>query len=344
MRVAAAEKQLDLQTELAGPLPATVLTDPLRLRQVLINLVGNAIKFTDHGTIRLTVRLTSDGGPPRLRFDVTDTGLGMNTEQVGQLFQPFMQVDSSATRKFGGTGLGLCICKHLAKSLGGDLEVRSQPGQGSTFSVTIDPGPLDGIRLLSEGVAAALEVASSRIHQNSGRFAVQPLPRLDPKSGDFGYFSSQCATSKPAAAGLVVLHGHILLAEDSLDSQRLLALLLKRAGAEVTVVENGQLAVAAAWAAHEAGRPFNVILMDMSMPVLDGFEATRQLRKRGYTAPIIALTAYAMTEDLQKCLAAGCNDYATKPIDRQRLLATVAPWVARGQTPDAAPAATHAPT
>ncbi|MCY2992051.1 MAG: PAS domain S-box protein [Planctomycetota bacterium] len=305
MRVRATEKQLPLQTELADPLPATILTDPLRLRQVLINLLGNAIKFTDHGEIRLTVRLTSDGGPPRLRFDVTDTGIGMNAEQVGQLFRPFTQVDSSASRKFSGTGLGLCISKHLAKALGGDLEVRSHPGQGSTFSVTIDPGPLAGIRLLSEG----------------GEAALQPPAR-----------------TAAAAASQVVLHGRILLAEDSLDSQRLLALLLKRAGAEVTVVDNGQLAVAAAWAAHEAGRPFDVILMDMSMPVLDGFKATRQLRQQGYTAPIVALTAYAMTEDFQRCLAAGCNDYATKPIDRQRLLATVAPWTTRGQTPDEAPA------
>ena len=306
MRVRAAEKQLNLQIELAGPLPATVLTDPLRLRQVLINLLGNAIKFTDYGEIRLTVRLTSEGGHPRLRFDVTDTGVGMNAEQLGQLFQPFTQVDSSAVRKFGGTGLGLCISKHLAQALGGDLEVRSQLGQGSTFSVTIDPGPLAGIRLLSEGVEA-------------------PLP------------PAPCGP--PAAAGQVVLHGRILLADDSLDNQRLLALLLRRAGAEVTLVENGQLAQAAAWAAHEAGQPFDVILMDMSMPVLDGFEATRQLRQRGYTAPIVALTAYVMTEDCQKCLAAGCNGYASKPIDRQKLLATVAPWVARGRTPDEAPVA-----
>ncbi|MCY2992916.1 MAG: ATP-binding protein [Planctomycetota bacterium] len=306
MRVRAAEKQLHLQTELAGLLPATVRTDPLRLRQVLINLLGNAIKFTDHGEIRLTLRLTSEDSP-RLRFEVTDTGIGMNPEQVGQLFQPFTQVDGSPTRKFGGTGLGLCISKYLAEALGGDVEVRSQPGQGSTFTLTIDPGPLDGIRLLPGGVEAA---------------------RLPPP----------CAA--PAAAGQVVRHDRILLAEDSVDSQRLLSLLLRRAGAEVTVVENGQQAVAAAWAAHEAGEPFHVILMDMQMPVLDGFEATRQLRQRGYAAPIVALTAHAMAEDCQKCLAAGCNGYATKPIDRQRLLATVASWATRDGTPDAAPAAT----
>ena len=303
LQIRAAEKQVSLQTELAGPLPATVLTDPLRLRQVLINLLGNAIKFTDHGEIRLTVRLTSDGGPPRLRCDVTDTGIGMNAAQVGQLFQPFTQVDGSAVRKFVGTGLGLCISRHLAEALGGDIQVSSQPSQGSTFTLTIDPGPLDGIPMLPEGVSAVLP----------------PPP---------------CAV--PTAAGPSTLHGRILLAEDSEDNQRLLALLLRRAGADVTAVENGQQAVAAAWTAHQAGQPFDVILMNMSMPVQNGFEATRQLRQRGYTAPIVALTAYAMAEDCQKCLAAGCNGYVIKPIDRQRLLATVASWAARGPTPNEA--------
>ncbi|MCY2991122.1 MAG: PAS domain S-box protein [Planctomycetota bacterium] len=308
MQVHAAAKFLVLKLELNGPLPETALTDPLRLRQVLGNLLGNAIKFTDQGEVRLAVRLTSAGGPPRLRFDVTDTGIGMDAKQVGQLFKPFTQVDSSPTRKFGGTGLGLCISKHLAETLGGGIEVCSQPGQGSTFTLTIDPGPLDDIRLLPESVGAA----------------IQPPP---------------CVA--PVAAGPSVLHGRILLAEDGLDNQRLLTLLLRRAGANVMAVENGQLAVAAAWAAHEAGEPFDVILMDMQMPVLDGFDATRQLRRRGYTAPIIALTAHAMAEDCQACLAAGCNDYATKPIDRQRLLATVAPWAPSGRMPCEAPAASH---
>ncbi len=135
MRVQAKAKHLKLETELVGPLPETMLTDPLRLRQVLVNLVGNAIKFTDHGEVRIAVRLTDDSGHPRLCFDVTDTGIGIDEEQVGKLFQPFNQVDNSSTRKFGGTGLGLCISKRLAEALGGSIEVRSKPGTGSTFSV-----------------------------------------------------------------------------------------------------------------------------------------------------------------------------------------------------------------
>ena len=299
MRVQAAAKQLNLKTELADPLPETVLTDPLRLRQVLVNLLGNAIKFTDQGEVRLAVRLISDRGPPRLRFDVTDTGIGMNEEQVGKLFQAFTQVDSSSTRKFGGTGLGLCISKHLAGALGGDIEVRSAPGKGSTFSVTIDPGPLDGIRMI----------------QNAQEVLLDRPP-----------------TTPAATPSKIELHGRVLLAEDGPDNQRLICLLLRKAGADVVAVENGQLAVETVLAAYEVGEPFDVILMDMQMPVMDGYAATRRLREWGYAGPIVALTACAMDQDCQKCLDAGCNDYATKPINRQRLLATVARWVVRGQT------------
>ena len=217
MRVQAAAKQLKLKTELAGPLPETVLTDPLRLRQVLVNLVGNAIKFTDQGEVCLAVRLISDNGPPRLRFEVTDTGIGMSADQVGKLFQAFTQADSSTTRKFGGTGLGLCISKHLANALGGDIEVRSEPGKGSAFSVTIDPGPLDGIPMIWNAQESLLDRPPS-------------------------------ATA--ATPAKLLLHGRILLAEDGLDNQRLIALLLKNAGARVTAVENGQLAVEAALAAQ----------------------------------------------------------------------------------------------
>ena len=315
LRVRADAKQLKLKTELAGPLPETVLTDPLRLRQVLVNLVGNAIKFTDQGEVRLAVRLISGSSkgtdpdqpsvgarsdenrdsspvvPPRLRFDVTDTGISMNEEQVGKLFQPFSQVDNSSTRKFGGAGLGLAISKHLAKALGGNIEVHSTPGKGSTFSVTIDPGPLDGIRMV-----------------RGAREAVVQPP----------------STAAPAGAGKTTLHGRIFLAEDGLDNQRLISLFLKKAGAKVTAVENGRAAIEAALAAREASKPFDVILMDMQMPVMDGYEATRQLRSRGYRGTIIALTASAMNSDRLKCLEAGCDDYLSKPFERHDLLQIVA--------------------
>ena len=305
MRTQAAAKQVKLKTELAQVLPETVLTDPLRLRQVLVNLVGNAIKFTDHGEIRLAVRLASDSGRVSLCFDVTDTGIGMNAEQVGKLFRPFSQVDSSSTRKFGGTGLGLCISKHLAEALGGGLEVRSEPGKGSTFSLTIDPGPLDGTHMIQNAQEALLD---------------RPPP----------------ATT--ATPNKIVLHGRILLAEDGLDNRQLIVLLLKNAGAHVTAVENGQLAVEAALAAREAGEPFDVILVDMQMPVLDGYGATRQLREQGYTGPIVALTAHAMVEDCQKCLDAGCNDYLSKPFQHRTLLKMVARHITaekEGQTSSA---------
>ena len=279
-----------------------MLTDPLR--QILVNLVGNAIKFTDQGEVRLAVRLISalgkgtvpdqpsvgarsdenrDSPPiisPQLCFDVTDTGIGINEEQVGKLFQPFSQVDCSSTRKFGGTGLGLCISKHLAEVLGGNIEVQSTPGQGSTFSATIDPGPLDGMHMIQNTQEALLDRPPS---------------------------------TTAATPDKIALCGRILVAEDGLDNQRLIALLLRKAGAQVSAVDNGQLAVEAALAAREAGEPFDVILMDMQMPVLDGYAATRQLRKRGYTGPIVALTAHAMAEDCQKCLDAGCDDYLAKP-------------------------------
>jgi PAS domain S-box-containing protein len=291
MRPQAAAKQLKLKTELANSIPETVLTDPLRLRQVLVNLVGNAIKFTDQGEVRVVVRLNADRGRPSLCFDVADTGIGMNEEQVGKLFKPFSQVDNSSTRRFGGSGLGLCISMHLAESLGGGIEVRSEPGKGSTFSVTIDPGPLEGVQMTYHAQTPLLDRLSS-------------TPAGIPDK--------------------ISLHGRILLAEDVIESRQLITLMLTKAGADVIAVENGQIAVEDALAACEAGKPFDVILMDMQMPVLDGYEATRQLRTRGYTGPIVALTAHAMVEDCQRCLAAGCDDYLPKPCQYSTLLEMVA--------------------
>jgi PAS domain S-box-containing protein len=299
IRPQAAAKSLTLKMQLADPLPETVLTDPLRLRQVLANLLGNAVKFTDHGDVSLAVWLDCQAERPLLRFDVSDTGIGMSEDQIDRLFRPFCQVDDSMTRKFGGTGLGLCISKHLAEALGGDIEVHSEPGMGSTFSLTIDPGPLNATPTVPPAQA--------------------PAPAPQP-------------TVQAASVGS--LDGHVLLVEDVLSSRRLVVQMLSKAGVEVTAVENGQLAFDAALAAHESGKPFDVILMDMQMPVMDGYQATSQLRERGYTGPIVALTAHAMSEDSRKCLACGCNDYVTKPIEREKLLAAVERWMTPGRTHD----------
>jgi PAS domain S-box-containing protein len=301
MQARATQKRLMLTADLVGPLPQTILTDPVRLRQVLFNLVGNAVKFTERGEVRIAVRCVSRPGRPLLQFDVTDTGIGMSEEQMKQLFQPFSQIDGSTTRRFGGTGLGLAISKRLVEALGGAIKVYSAPGKGSTFRVTIDPGPLEGIAMVHPTEASAAPAWPSAV---------------------------------PGADGAVGLDARVLLAEDGLDNQRLIRLLLTKAGADVTAVENGQLALEAALAARDAGAPFDVILMDMQMPVMDGYEATRALRGRGYTGAIIALTAHAMSGDRQRCLDAGCDEYAAKPIERQQLLAMVARWAGR---PCAAP-------
>ena len=299
IRVRAAEKQLGLTTDVAGPLPETVLTDPLRLHQVLVNVLGNAVKFTERGGIHVTTRLVEEGGCQRLRIDVADTGIGMQQEQVEQAFHAFSQVDSSVSRKATGTGLGLTISKRLVQALGGCIQVQSSPGKGSTLTILIDPGPLDGISMIESDATSA----------------VQPPPPV-----------------VAVEASRIQNHCRILLAEDGPDNQRLIRHFLTRAGAEVTVVENGQLAVETALAAGEAGRAFDVILMDMQMPVIDGYTATQTLRDCGYSGPIVALTAHAMAEDRQKCLNAGCDDYVAKPIVRQKLLSVVAEYATSGKS------------
>ncbi len=297
MRVRAESKGLPLTIEYGGAVPETIRTDPTRLRQILINLVGNAVKFTETGSVRLSSRLLPDSdGPRRMQFDVTDTGIGMTEDQATRLFQPFTQADSSTSRKHGGTGLGLTISKRLAGMLGGNIKVESRLRKGSTFSVTVEIGSLEGVRLLENPEEAVRTPAS----------AASPETDLE-------------------------LDCRVLLAEDGPDNQRLISFLLQKAGADVAVAENGEVASQRAIAANEQGSPFDVILMDMQMPVLDGYAATRKLRKHGYTRPIIALTANAMDGDREKCHRAGCDDYATKPIDRKGLISLVSRYVDRGR-------------
>jgi signal transduction histidine kinase/ActR/RegA family two-component response regulator len=285
----AGEKGLTLEVEYRGRIPDRVRTDPTRLHQVLSNLVANAVKFTERGGIRVVVSLgdTTPESPPRLKFEVIDTGPGMTPEQMAKVFQAFTQGDETMTRRFGGTGLGLTIARGLTELLGGEIHVASEPGRGSRFTVTIDAGSLEGARMIADCRESIL--------------ASEPV----------------------AAAPAVRLTGRILLVEDGLDNQRLISFLLRRAGAEVTVAENGQEGLDAALTALGEGRTFDVILMDMQMPILDGYAATARLRAGGYRGPIVALTAHAMSHDRQKCLDAGCDDYLAKPIEKHALLERV---------------------
>jgi CheY-like chemotaxis protein/anti-sigma regulatory factor (Ser/Thr protein kinase) len=291
MRVPAEAKSLSLSAEYRGPIPSVIQSDSTRLRQILMNLIGNAIKFTEVGSVRLVVRLVESQKPTMLQFDVMDTGIGMAQEDLQKIFQPFTQVQASCNRHFGGSGLGLAISKRLAAMLGGTISVQSEPGKGSTFTVAIETGPLEGVRMCEPVVEAAVV--------RSARWIARPR-------------------------FLESVNCRVLLAEDAPDIQRLVSLLLRKAGAEVEVVENGQLAVEAALQGTDAARPFDVVLMDMQMPVMDGYRATERLRSSGYRGRIIALTAHAMKEDRQKCLDAGCDEYLPKPIDRERFLAVVA--------------------
>jgi signal transduction histidine kinase/ActR/RegA family two-component response regulator/HPt (histidine-containing phosphotransfer) domain-containing protein len=304
-RPRAREKGLLFRAEFDGPVPRTIETDQLRVTQILVNLLGNAVKFTEAGEVSLRISCRQRGRTDGvIRFDVTDTGVGMTADQAARLFQPFTQADESTTRRFGGTGLGLSISAKLAELLGGTIAVSSEIGRGSTFSLTINPGPLANAEMLSNLTESHLAMA---VRQEQSAVQVQ-------------------------------LRGRILLAEDGRDNQRLIKAYLGEAGADVTVVENGRLALAAARA-----QQFDLILMDMQMPEMDGYTAASQLRSRGVSTPIIALTAHAMSGDREKCLRCGCTDYLTKPIDGALLCRTAARYMT-GTEPAAGNVASSAPS
>jgi signal transduction histidine kinase len=294
-RVRAAAKGLQLKARIEGEIPQSILSDPTRVRQILLNLVSNAIKFTTNGSVTIVVKMLLLE-PPKLQFEVIDTGIGMPAEVAAKLFRPFTQADASTTRKFGGTGLGLSISRRLAQMLDGDITVTSEQGVGSHFSLTLDVGPLENVVTRPSQFDAAKPVAERKA------------------SAEYCRLPTQC---------------RILLVEDGPDNQRLISLFVRKAGADISLAENGELGMQAFLAAQESRAPFDLILMDMQMPVLDGYAATTRLRKLGVTTPIIALTAHAMNGDRQKCLDAGCDDYATKPIDRAALLHLINRHLAR---------------
>ena len=299
MQVRAEARGLTLVADAATALPQTIETDPTRLRQILINLIGNAIKFTASGEVRITSRLVRPPDAlPQMEFAVSDTGIGLADDEILRLFKPFTQADTSTTRRFGGTGLGLAISKRLADMLGGGILVESQLGRGSTFTVSIDPGSLDGV-------------------------PIAEVPQQEIAILDMG----------PAVAPEISLTGRVLFAEDTVDSQRLVSLLLRQAGLEVDLAENGLVACRKAEEAMARGKPYDLILMDMLMPELDGYDATRRIRGQGYRGPIIALTARVMVGDRESCLGAGCDDYAAKPIDVALLLGTMYRHLKRNSDP-----------
>jgi len=290
----AAAKDLSLVLKFEGPIPEVIDSDPTRLRQVLINLVANAIKFTETGGVRLVVKQVEEEGQSWLQWDIIDSGIGMTAEQVGRIFDPFTQADETVTRKYGGTGLGLAISWRMVQAMNGTITVESTPGHGSTFRVAI---PL------------------------------QTTPDVPMIENPAEWRAASARSDEHAAAKTPSLAGRILLAEDGRDNQKLISFILHKAGAEVEIAENGLVACEKAMEASKAGRPFDVILMDMQMPELDGYAATERLRQEGIAQPIIALTAHAMADDRQKCLAAGCDDFATKPIQRADLLALLARYL-----------------
>jgi signal transduction histidine kinase/CheY-like chemotaxis protein len=293
MRPRAQDKGVQLRLELEGPIPERLVSDPVRLRQILLNLVGNAVKFTPAGHVRVIARY--DEPDRTLEFDVEDTGIGIAEGVLLEIFEPFRQGDSSMTRRFGGTGLGLAITKRLVERLGGAITATSTAGRGSTFRVRLPAHPV-----------------------GSGNGASEVAESDTPSTGRMR-----------AALDNLRSSGRILMVEDGPDNQRVIRHLLEKAGYKVTIAENGQVGVELALNALEEGTPYSVILMDVQMPVLDGYEATRRLRESGYTAPIIALTAHALPSERQRCIEAGCDAFATKPIERVVLLETIARHLAK---------------
>jgi len=294
----ARQKGLALRLVMDGDVPESISTDPTRLRQVLINLLGNAVKFTDQGAVTLTMRRPDDA-QDKLVFEIADTGIGMTPEQLSRLYQPFVQADSSTTRRYGGTGLGLAITRRCIDIMGGTISARSAPGSGTTFSFSIDTGDLAGVP------AARLRATESK--EGSGVLRLPSAVR-QPLSGV-----------------------RVLLAEDGIDNQRLIRFHLERAGAHVEIVDNGAKAVERVQDSSRLNR-HDVILMDMQMPVMDGYEAVRRLTAAGERIPIIALTAHAMPGDREKCLESGCHDYLCKPVDSRALLAAIRHAIAPGAT------------
>jgi PAS domain S-box-containing protein len=282
LNIRAKEKGITLETRYEQPIPATIVTDGKRLRQILLNLIGNAIKFTDKGRVELVLRHRAN--ERQMEFDIIDSGIGIQRQDLDRLFQPFTQLDASSTRSFGGTGLGLAISHRLSEMLGGNIKVESEYGVGSKFTLAIDSGEFDD---------------RESIHERTVKDADRD--DLTPSS----------------------LEGRFLVVDDRRDIRFLAQRFIEQAGGSVSTAENGKQGIDTVFQSIKDGKPFTAVLMDMQMPVMNGYVATSELRKHGIDTPIIALTANAMDSDAADCIKAGCTAFLSKPIDREKLLRTL---------------------
>jgi PAS domain S-box-containing protein len=285
-QIASRDRAISLKVKLVGRIPSQISSDPVRIKQMFLNIVGNAVKFTETGSITIFIQHEyREDGCNWLHFSVRDTGIGMDDNQQARIFQPFSQADCSTTRKFGGTGLGLVLTRRLAQLMDGNLELtRSRLGKGSEFKLTI----------------------AIKIPEETRFVGQMPTGLSNLVDGKAIFY--------PNLAGV-----KILLVEDSADNQDLIKHILTLADAEVAIANNGQEGIAMAVQGN-----YDVVLMDVQMPVLDGIKATEKLRQLNFSRPIIAVTAHAFSEERERCLNAGCDDQITKPIDRLTLLNTIA--------------------
>jgi signal transduction histidine kinase len=290
MSVQAEKRGVKLNFEMASRMPAVVFSDSTRLRQILVNIIGNAIKFTREGSVTVRSRFSQlSDGDSYVHLEVQDTGIGIDEAARERIFQPFSQADTSTTRLFGGTGLGLPLARRLARAMGGDVKIQSsQLGVGTTFAISIRvevPDPCEWItRPQDEDLSLDVVAASDMEARLRGK--------------------------------------RILLVEDAEDNQFLITQFLNRTGAILDVASNGEEGVRKALA-----NPYEVVLMDIQMPLIDGYEATTRLRQAGFERPIIALTAHALNEERDRCLSKGCSGHLTKPISRQQLIDSLVHFV-----------------
>jgi signal transduction histidine kinase/HPt (histidine-containing phosphotransfer) domain-containing protein/FixJ family two-component response regulator len=284
MKVKADEKELTLHFVADSAMPEQIKTDPGRIRQILTNLIGNAIKFTEQGSVTVRVRMCSDSHS-QMEIDVVDTGIGMTQQQADSVFEAFVQADSSITRRFGGTGLGLSISHKFAHALGGDIRVKSQPGEGTTFSLILDVEKVAGcIWLQPDALQIQIEAEEVEV----------PVDWIFPSA-------------------------HVLVIDDGNENRELIKLVLADLGLTSVTAVHGKDGLDKALAAH-----FDIVLMDVQMPVMDGYTAVSAMRKAGLEQPIVALTAHAMKGIETRCLEAGYSHYMTKPIDINALIKLLA--------------------